>query len=69
MYLYSEFAFRAHFQSVERRYDLNRIENANQLLSTQDTIHEYSNEMGSVSALTNQIANLEKSILKYVTLL
>ena len=28
--------------------------------------HEYSDEMGSVSALTNQIAYLEKSILKCV---
>ena len=28
--------------------------------------HEYSYEMGSVSALTNQIAYLEKSILKCV---
>ena len=32
----------------------------NQLVSTQDMIHEYSYEMGSVSALTNQIAFLEK---------
>ena len=44
----------------------NYVENANQLVSTKGGIHEYLYEMGSVSGLTNQKANLEKSILKFV---
>ena len=38
----------------------------NQLVSMQGKIHEYSYEMESVSVLTNQIAYLEKLILKCV---
>ena len=66
-YLSCEFAFRAHFQCVVRTYDLKCVENANQLVSTQGKIHEYSYVvstqgkiheysyvLGSVSALTNQ---------------
>ena len=53
-YLSCEFAFRAHFQCVVRMYDLECVENANQLVSTQGKIHEYSYALGSVSALTNQ---------------
>ena len=49
-----EFAFRAHFQCVVRTYDLKCVENANQLVSTQGKINEYSYVLGSVSALTNQ---------------
>ena len=41
------------------------VENANQLVSTQDKIVNI-HEMESVSALTNQISYLEKSILKCV---
>ena len=63
-YLYSEFEFRAHFQCVVHTYGLKCVENANQLVSTQG--HEYSYEMVRVSALTNQIAYFEKSILKCV---
>ena len=44
----------------------NYVENANQLVSTKGGIHEYLYEMVSVSGLTNQKANLEKSILKFV---
>ena len=51
-----------HFRCIVRIYDLNCVENANQLSSTQGEIHEYSFEMGRVSVLTNQIAYLEKSI-------
>ena len=66
-YLSCEFALRAHFQCVVRTYDLKCVENANQLVSTQGKIHEYSYVvstqgkiheysyvLGSVSALTNQ---------------
>ena len=49
-----EFAFRAHFQCVVGTYGLKCVENANQLVSTQGKIHEYSCVLGSVSALTNQ---------------
>ena len=44
----------------------NYVENANQLVSTKGGINEYLYKMGSVSGLTNQKANLEKSILKFV---
>ena len=53
-YLSCEFAFRAHFEGVVCRYDLKCVENANQLVSTQGKIHEYSYVLGSVSVLTNQ---------------
>ena len=65
-YLYCEFAFLAHFQCVVRTYDLNCIESSNQLVSMQGKILEYSFEIGSVSALTNQMALLEKLILKCI---
>ena len=38
----------------------------NQLVSMQGEIHEYPNEMGNDTALTNQIAYSQKSILKCV---
>ena len=53
-YLSCEFAFRAHFQCVVRTYDLKCVENANQLVSAQGKIHEYSYVLGSVSAFTNR---------------
>ena len=65
-YSYCEFAFRAHFQCVVRTYDFKCVENANQLVSTQGKIINYSYEIVSVSALTNRIAYLEKSRLKCV---
>ena len=65
-YLYCEFAFHAHFQCFVHIYDLNCIESSNQFVSMQGKILEYSFEMGSVSALANQMALLEKSILKCV---
>ena len=55
-YLYCEFAFLAHLQCVIRTYDLNCVENANQLVLRYGMIHDYSHEIGSVSVLTNQIA-------------
>ena len=63
-YLYCKFAIHAHFRCVVRTYNLKCVENAN---SRQD--HEYSYEMVSVSALTNQIAYFVKSILICVDLL
>ena len=68
-YLSCECAFRAHFQYVVRTYDLKYVENANQHVSTQGKIHEYSYVLGSVSAFTNQNCLLEKSILKCVDFL
>ena len=66
-YLSWEFAFCAHFQYVVRRYNLKSIENANQLVSTQGKIHENSNVLGRISALTNQNCLFrKKSILKCV---
>ena len=59
-YLSCELAFCAHFQCVVRTYDLKCVENANQLVSTQGKIHEYSNVLGSVSALTNQVCLFRK---------
>ena len=59
-HLSCEFAFRAHFQSEVRTYDLKCVENANQLISTQGKIHEYSVVMGSVRAFTNQNCLLRK---------
>ena len=47
---------RKFFQSDVRTYDLRCVENANQLVSTQGKIHEYSYEMRKVSALTNRVA-------------
>ena len=53
-----------------RTYDLKCVENANQLVPTQGNIKEYSYELGSVSALTNQNCLLrKKSILKCVDFL
>ena len=37
-------------------YNLNCVENENQRVSTQGTIHEYSYEMRSVCVLTNQVS-------------
>ena len=69
-YLSCEFAFRAHLQCVVRTYDLKCVENANQLVSTQGKIHEYSYVLRSVSALTNQNCLFrKKSILKCVDFL
>ena len=69
-YLYCEFALRAHFQCVVRTYDSKCVENANQLVSTQGKIHEYSYVLGSVSALTNQNCLFRKKpILKCVDFL
>ena len=53
-YLSCELVFRAHFQWVVCTYDLKCVENANQLVSTQGKIHEYSYVLGSANALTNQ---------------
>ena len=54
-----------HFQCVVRTYDLKCVEIANQLVSTQGNIHEYSYVLESVSALTNQNCLFrKKSILK-----
>ena len=42
-------------------YDLKCVENANQLVSTQGKIHEYSHVLGSNSALTNQNCLIRKN--------
>ena len=58
VYFYCEFEFRAHFQCVVCTYYLNCAENANQFASSQGKIHEYSYEVGSVSAFTNRYLNV-----------
>ena len=50
---------------VVRAYDLNCVANANQRISTECKIHEYSQTLGRISALTNQIMFLF-TILKCV---
>ena len=70
MLAYLSCEFRAHFQCVVRTYDLKCVENANQLVSTQGKIHEYSYMLGNDSALTNHHCIFrKKSILKCVDLL
>ena len=59
-YFYCEFTFRAQFQYVVCKYDLNCVENANHLTSTQGKIHGCSYQMEGVSTLTNQLPFLEK---------
>ena len=62
-YFYCEFALRTHFQCVIRTYDLKNVENGKQLVFYARQDHEYSYEMESVSALTNQITCLEKKLI------
>ena len=66
VFLYCEFAFCAHFQCVVRTYCFKCVEKLESSRINVRQAHEYSFEMESVSALSNEISCLEKSILQCV---